>query len=98
MGRFKPKFADILTKDFLYQKYVIEHISPHKIAKLVSADAHTVYNYIDKYTASIDRIDNSIGYIASNIHFVHRIVNRSRMYFNLDYYKQICKLISNYKV
>ena len=46
-------------------------------------------------TASLDRIDNSKGYIESNIQWVHKDINKMRMEFDLDYFKKMCKLVVN---
>lgn len=45
-------------------------------------------------TASIDRIDNSKGYIESNVHIIHKDINIMRNKFKLDYFIKICKLIT----
>lgn len=47
----------------------------------------------DKMTASLDRIDSSIGYINTNIQWVHKDVNKMKMNFSEEYFLKICKLI-----
>jgi len=47
------------------------------------------------YTASLDRIDSSLGYIEGNVQWVHKDVNMMKNKFNNEYFIEICKLISN---
>jgi len=46
-------------------------------------------------TASIDRINNDKGYEIDNISIVHKDVNIMRNKFSIDYFKKICKLITD---
>ena len=45
------------------------------------------------HTASIDRIDSSIGYHDGNIQIVHKDVNLMKNRFDQDYFISMCKLI-----
>jgi hypothetical protein len=45
-------------------------------------------------TASLDRIDSSKGYIISNLHWVHKDVNKMKMDLPLKRFIEMCKLIS----
>lgn len=45
-------------------------------------------------TASLDRIDSSKGYVEGNIQWVHKDVNKMKNNFNEDYFKFLCKKIS----
>ena len=47
-------------------------------------------------TASIDRIDNSIGYIRSNVQLVHKQVNMLRGSLCVDDFIHLCKMIADY--
>jgi len=44
-------------------------------------------------TASIDRINNSIGYKTSNIQIVHKDINHMKANFMQDYFINLCKKI-----
>lgn len=44
-------------------------------------------------TASIDRIDNNLGYINGNIQWVHKDINSMKSYFTEKYFLKLCKLI-----
>jgi hypothetical protein len=48
------------------------------------------------YTASLDRIDSSHGYIAGNIQWVLRDINRMKLNLNDSEYRNICKQINEY--
>jgi len=46
-------------------------------------------------TASIDRLDSSIGYNNKNIVLVHKDINRMKTNFSVEYFKNLCKLVTN---
>jgi hypothetical protein len=47
-------------------------------------------------TASLDRIDSSLGYIKGNVQWVHKDVNMMKRTYSQEYFTNICKLIANY--
>lgn len=47
------------------------------------------------WTASLDRIDSSKGYIEGNVQWVHKDVNMMKRTYNNEYFIEICKLIAN---
>ncbi len=53
-------------------------------------------NFPEECTASLDRIDNDVGYITGNIHWVHKDVNRMRNIYTLEYFIKICEAVSKY--
>ena len=44
-------------------------------------------------TASLDRINNLIGYVRGNVQWIHKDVNRMKGSFNKDYFQKLCQLI-----
>lgn len=48
----------------------------------------------DEITASLDRIDNDKGYIAGNIQWIHKDINRMKNIFDNSYFIDICKKIA----
>ncbi len=46
-------------------------------------------------TVSIDRIDNSKGYLTNNIHLVHKDVNMMKGRLSLERFIELCKAISD---
>lgn len=60
--------------------------------------AKTYLSYNDGYyTASLDRIDSSKGYIEGNVQWVHKDVNFMKSSHNQEYFVKMCKDISLYK-
>ena len=51
-----------------------------------------------KQTASIDRIDNNLGYIVGNIQWVHKDVNNMKGSFSEELLLYYCQQIVNIKL
>lgn len=47
------------------------------------------------HTASIDRIDNNIGYTLDNIQLVHKKINMMRGSLTVDEFKELCAAVTN---
>lgn len=45
-------------------------------------------------TASIDRIDNSEGYLVGNVQLLHKDVNFMKHHFDQDYFIEVCSKIA----
>jgi len=56
------------------------HIEPSRASKI-------------EQTASVDRIDSSIGYIEKNVQWVHKDVNFMKQAFSQEKFINLCKLI-----
>ena len=49
----------------------------------------------EKYnTASVDRIDNTKGYMEGNVQWVHKDINMMKRVYNQDYFIYLCKKIT----
>ena len=48
-----------------------------------------------KGTASLDRIDNSRGYVRENIQIVHKDVNYMKYTYSQDYFIKMCNLVAS---
>ncbi len=60
-----------------------------------------IYLERDKYTqttASLDRIDNTKGYLIDNIQWVHKKINALKNDFEQSEFIEWCKLIAQYKL
>jgi hypothetical protein len=49
-------------------------------------------------TASVDRIDSSIGYTKSNIQIVHKHINVMKLDHNNDYFIYLCQIVALYNI
>jgi len=47
------------------------------------------------FTASLDRIDNSKGYVEGNVQWIHKDINKCKTDFNQDYFLSLCRMIAN---
>lgn len=45
--------------------------------------------------ASVDRVDNAAGYVAGNVRWVHKDVNRMKSDFSEGRFMEICRLVSD---
>lgn len=50
----------------------------------------------EQATASLDRIDNSKGYIIGNVWWVHRDINWMKNTFKLNHFIKLCNLVSSH--
>ena len=50
-----------------------------------------------KNTASIDRIDNNLGYIKGNVQWVHKKLNKMRGSLTVEEFVYYCKIVGDYK-
>lgn len=55
------------------------------------------WNKLSDQTASLDRIDNSKGYIIGNVQWVHKDVNFMKGQLTQERFKELCKLIVSTK-
>lgn len=46
-------------------------------------------------TASLDRIDSSVGYVKSNVQWLHKHVNNMKQSLNESYFIEMCRKIVN---
>jgi hypothetical protein len=47
------------------------------------------------YTASLDRIDSSVGYVHGNVQWVHKDINMMKRIYSQEYFIEMCKLVAN---
>ena len=46
-------------------------------------------------TASLDRIDSSLGYIKDNVQWVHKDINFMKRIYSQEYFIEMCKKVAN---
>jgi hypothetical protein len=49
-----------------------------------------------KHTASLDRINNNVGYVEGNLQWVHKTVNRMRRQYTVEEYIKWSKLVADH--
>lgn len=77
-----------------------KYISQDRKCALSGLDIKIVRDYSRKHadhTASLDRIDNSIGYEVSNIQWIHRDINVMKNNFEEEYFIHICKSVASHR-
>lgn len=47
--------------------------------------------------ASLDRIDNSLGYIPGNVQWLHNDINQIKFTYDQDYFIDLCRRVANHK-
>lgn len=51
----------------------------------------------EKFVASVDRINNELGYIEGNIQWLHTDVNKLKWAFEQKYFIELCNQVAKYK-
>lgn len=82
-----------LTDSEMWELYVVQN----KKCKLSGIDIIFDINCPRNTTASLDRIDSSVGYITNNIQWVHKDVNKLKSDFNQEYFLKIIDKIHSYQ-
>jgi hypothetical protein len=67
-----------------------------KKCALSGQDIIIKYNEQSNHTASLDRIDSSIGYTENNVQWVHKDINMMKRTYDENYFIEMCILISNH--
>lgn len=55
---------------------------------------HNKQTKVQSQTASLDRINSSKGYVIENLQWVHKHVNIMKNRYDQEYFKQMCKLVT----
>lgn len=94
LGKYK-KSAYIRSLDWdISIDYIADLIELQKNKCLLSGIAITTAGDFKDITASIDRIDNSIGYTESNIQLVHKKINMMRGVLTVEEFKSFCEAVA----
>lgn len=65
---------------------------------ITGLDLCMCYQFSSKnQTASLDRIDNSKGYIEGNLQWVHKDINRMKWCHSEEYFKKMCRLVVEFE-
>ena len=97
--RHKAKVRNLvweLSKEYLWDLFLQQNgrCALSQVPIFISNDIDKNKNIVRKnHTASLDRIDNKIGYIKGNVQWVHKQVNRIRRELSVDEFVDWCHLI-----
>ena len=76
----------LITKEQVWEKYLEQNKKCYFTKQDIS---------FNEKTASVDRLDNSKGYNIDNISIVHKDINIMRNKYSIDYFIEMCNLVSN---
>lgn len=62
----------------------------------LSLKTHSCAPAYSLFTASLDRIDSSIGYIEGNVQWVHKELNRLKNNYDQEHFIQMCREVVGY--
>ncbi len=85
-GALKRNLIFDITKEQVWKLF----IEQNRKCKLSGVDICYILG-----TASIDRINSSVGYTIENIQLVHKDINRMKSDFKEDYFIELCKCVNN---
>lgn len=84
-----------LTIEFLWDLFIEQdRLCALTRLPLVFVTAGNVLNKSKMQTASLDRIDSNLGYIRSNVQWVHKDVQKMKWDFTQDRFLELCRLIA----
>lgn len=81
------------------QKYAWElFLKQNKKCALTGLELYLDPHYKNRITvtASLDRINSSIGYVDGNVQWVHKIINKMKGNLSESEFKLMCKKVTNY--
>lgn len=87
----RVKVPVTVTKEYLWELFIKQE------RKCALSGIPIIIANGNKGTASVDRINNSLGYVFGNVQFVHKNINFMKGKFDQDYFVSMCKLIANNK-
>lgn len=87
-----------LSFDVTIQEIWNLYLEQHGLCAISGLPINFTPNYKDKTinTASLDRIDSSLGYTKNNVHWVHKRINEMKMDLKLDRLLELCYMVTNY--
>lgn len=95
-GAKKRNLEFDVTIEYLYDLYILQN----KKCALSGVDISLHRNYSQGFrsaqNASLDRIDNTKGYIVENLQWVHKDINMIKNVYSQEYFIEMCKQVANY--
>lgn len=99
--KYGAKKRDIpfdLTVEFLWNLYLKQEMRcalTGLAIEIVPETKNTAPDY-ERFTASLDRIDSSLGYTEQNVWWVHKEINRFKNNYSLDQFLTMCRLVATH--
>ena len=91
-GSKRKKIDLFITKEYAWQLF----LNQNGKCNLSGLDLKFPTRWKDKsWTASLDRIDSSKGYIEGNVQWIHKDINIMKNKFSQEYFIRMCNLITN---
>lgn len=81
-----------ITKEYIWDLIVEQKFK----CAISGVDIYLQPKWNTSGTASLDRIDSSLGYIINNVQWVHKDVNKMKNSLDQNYFIKLCKSISEY--
>lgn len=98
-GRSKRKPIEFsITIEYVWDLFLEQNklCAISKIPIIINFDKkHYVNRSGLEHTASLDRKDNTLGYIIGNVQWLHKDVNMMKRVYDQDYFINLCKIIAN---
>lgn len=90
-GAIKRNLEFDLTPQYAWELFVGQH------GLCALSGVPIVFDYYNKRntTASLDRVDNDRGYLADNIQWVHKDINRMKWVLPQDYFINMCRSVAD---
>jgi hypothetical protein len=91
----RKKYPLDITEDYIWLLY----ISQNRKCALTGLDIvfKNKFTKILETTASLDRIDSSLGYIISNVQWVHKDINAMKINLDQQDFISLCRTVSNHQ-
>lgn len=89
-GAERRKLPFEITLEYVWNLFLTQN----RQCSLTKIDIFFGKTNTSEKTASLDRINSSLGYVEGNVHWVHKDVNKMKMDLDLKYFINLCKEIT----
>ena len=87
----RPNIEVTIDVKFLWELFLEQNSKCALTGILLTININCALN-----TASVDRIDNTLGYIPGNIRWVHKDINMMQRVYSDEYFFKLCKQVVTY--
>lgn len=98
IGADKRGISFEVTLEFLWDLFLKQDKKCALTGQLITLVPSTHKSNPDwvNITASVDRIDSSVGYIESNVHWVHKDINRFKNNYSMQKFLSMCQMVCHH--